>query len=127
MIRRSSGRGNVRAAVTSVLYWRLGTLTGRPFAASASPSDTTVAASSHIRSGTCDMSALARSWNSVCVNPGHIAVAVTPGPGQLHRQRLAEHRHPGLAGEYVALPPRGTKPATDETLMICPEPRGTIA
>ena len=26
------------------------------------------------------MSSFARSWNSVCVNPGHSAVAVTPLP-----------------------------------------------
>ena len=32
-----------------------------------------------------------------------------------------------LLAEYVALPPRGTNPATDETLMIRPAPRPVIA
>ena len=49
-------------------------------ATSSRQSRTRRSASSHMNFGSRDMLMPARSWNSVWVNPGHSAVAVTPEP-----------------------------------------------
>jgi hypothetical protein len=51
-----------------------------PASTAARASLTTWSLSSQSAFGRADMSISARSWNSVCTNPGHTAVAVTPEP-----------------------------------------------
>jgi hypothetical protein len=69
-----------RSAPTMALYCGLGTEMTLPLATSSRHSRTSVPASSHMKSGMPDMVTPARWWNSVWVNPGSSAVAVTPVP-----------------------------------------------
>src|ERR1019366_5585829 len=119
--RRPCGTSWARPAIT--LYCTPGTEMTLPALTSSRQSRTSQSASSHIALGSLDMSSLARSCSSVWVNPGHSAVAETPDPASSCAKVSVKAVHQALAAAYV---PIGTKPATDDTLMMAPRPRSFI-
>ncbi len=66
------------ASTATALYRLDGTDTALPRWLSASPSRTTLSASSHAQAGATDLSIPIRWWNSVWVRPGHTAVTLMP-------------------------------------------------
>src|SRR5664280_1398740 len=119
--RRLCGRTCAMPAIT--LYCTPGTEMTLPALTSSRQSRTSPSASSHIALGNLDMSRSARSWNSVWVNPGQSEVAETPDPDSSCARVSVKTVHQDFAAEYV---PIGTKPDTDDTLMIWPRPRSFI-
>ncbi|CAM5506693.1 60 kDa chaperonin [Streptomyces avidinii] len=65
----------------------------------------------------------ARSWNSVRTKPGHSAISRTPDPPRSRAAPWVNCTTQALLAPYV---PRGTKAATEATLITPPRPRERI-
>src|SRR4051794_29232624 len=99
--------------------------TVRPFSSAWNDSSTTRSGLSHSSFGVLDSASLPDlAWNSVCVSPGHNACTFTPYGAASSAAALLRDSTNAFVAAYV---PRGTQAATDDTLMIEPVPRETMA